>query len=549
MIPVIVIVCVLLFVFYSGYKREKNDQIKYIDKLLSKTGKDSDRKILAEELACAKAYCEYKGDSTIDDITWNDLDMNLIYRNINFCQTSAGDEYLYYILRKPNLDENKWEDFEKKIKEISSDKDLKRKLLYSLCQIGRSGKYCVYNYLDCLDKVEVWSDLWDVFSLVAFIPCIGLCFINGLVGAALVFILMIFNISTYFKKKRQIESYFVCFQYILRITKSVDSIKKIDCKILQEEMTDLVESKNRLAVFNNMLNLVTGDAGNSPVGIVLDYLRMLTHVDLIAFKKILRCVRDNKDAVINIIDTIGKIDCYMSIGEYRASLDGWCIPDFDNSKTNIVIKGGYHPLIKNAVKNDLTTDKPLLLTGSNASGKSTFLKMIAINCLLAQTIHTVLADEYVAPYFRIYTSLSLKDNIVAGDSYYMAEIKSIKRIFDSAKDECRVIGFVDEVLRGTNTVERIAASTAILKDMSESGVFAFAATHDIELTYLLEDYDNYHFEEKVTDGDVTFSYKLKDGRATTRNAIKLLELMGYNKDIIDESKKMVESFEKKGNWN
>ena len=109
--------------------------------------------------------------------------------------------------------------------------------------------------------------------------------------------------------------------------------------------------------------------------------------------------------------------------------------------------------------------------------------------------------------------------------------------------------FVDEVLRGTNTVERIAASTQILKSLSQTGILCFAATHDIELTELLqEDYDNYHFEEDVRDGDVFFNYKLKQGKASTRNAIKLLELMGYDRDIIEKASRQAERFVTEGTW-
>ena len=86
--------------------------------------------------------------------------------------------------------------------------------------------------------------------------------------------------------------------------------------------------------------------------------------------------------------------------------------------------------------------------------------------------------------------------------------------------EGKVLCFVDEVLRGTNTVERIAASTQILKSLCHPGVLCFAATHDIELTELLQkDFDNYHFEEDIRDGDIFFNYRIKEGRATTRNAI------------------------------
>lgn len=210
----------------------------------------------------------------------------------------------------------------------------------------------------------------------------------------------------------------------------------------------------------------------------------------------------------------------------------------------------YHPLLEKPVKNSILTEKGVLLTGSNASGKSTFLKTVAVNAILAQTVHTCMADSYSAGLYRIMSSMALRDNLSGGDSYYIVEIKSLKRILNQIEEKgTTVLCFVDEVLRGTNTVERIAASTQILKSLSRANVLCFAATHDIELTHLLEKYyNNYHFEEEIIDNDVVFHYQLLKGRATTRNAIKLLGVMGYEKEIIREAEKMAEDFLRSGNW-
>ena len=196
------------------------------------------------------------------------------------------------------------------------------------------------------------------------------------------------------------------------------------------------------------------------------------------------------------------------------------------------------------------TERGVLLTGSNASGKSTFLKTTAINAILAQTVHTCLADRYSGGLYRIMSSMALRDDLAGGDSYYIVEIKSLKRILNYSADSGRpVLCFVDEVLRGTNTVERIAASTQILKSLAGKNVLCFAATHDIELTHLLEAYyNNYHFEEEIKEEDVVFNYRLKKGRATTRNAIRLLGVMGYEESIIEEAEKQAERFLKTGSW-
>ena len=108
---------------------------------------------------------------------------------------------------------------------------------------------------------------------------------------------------------------------------------------------------------------------------------------------------------------------------------------------------------------------------------------------------------------------------------------------------------VDEVLRGTNTIERIAASSRILQSLRRENVFCFAATHDIELTYILENlYVNYHFGEEVRGKDVLFSYRLKKGRASSRNAIRLLEMTGYGEKIAEGARQAAREFEETGVW-
>ena len=130
------------------------------------------------------------------------------------------------------------------------------------------------------------------------------------------------------------------------------------------------------------------------------------------------------------------------------------------------------------------------------------------------------------------------------------EIKSIKRILDFAEvSKHKVLCFVDEVLRGTNTVERIAASSQILRKLTGENVLCFAATHDIELTSLLEnEYNNYHFEEDMEDGDIHFNYLLKPGKATSRNAIRLLQIIGYDQEIIEQANRQAVGFLETGLW-
>jgi len=145
--------------------------------------------------------------------------------------------------------------------------------------------------------------------------------------------------------------------------------------------------------------------------------------------------------------------------------------------------------------------------------------------------------------------MALKDNISSGESYYIAEIKSLKRIIDSLNPDIPCLCLIDEVLRGTNTVERIAASSELLFYLSRNNCLPLAATHDLELGRILAKYYmNYHFQEYVTDNDIVFDYKIYPDISSTRNAIKLLKLMGYGDIIVDSSEERAKVFLEYGKW-
>jgi DNA mismatch repair ATPase MutS len=185
----------------------------------------------------------------------------------------------------------------------------------------------------------------------------------------------------------------------------------------------------------------------------------------------------------------------------------------------------------------------------DAYGKSTLLKTVAVNAIFAQSICTCLAQKYSSCFYTVFTSMALRDNVRDGESYFVAEVRSIKRILDHLNDQVPCLCLIDEVLRGTNTVERIAASSQVLLYLAKSNCLCMAATHDIELTYILEDYyQNVHFQETIVDDRIVFDYMLYDGRAMSSNAIRLLRLMGYDEAIVREAENRAGLFMSQGNW-
>lgn len=554
LIFVLVMVGFILVIMIKGAVDYKNQEKKFVKNLYKSYGLLPEREYKPEQFANISHYFEkHKNGFFIDDITWNDLNMDEIFKSMNYTYSAAGEEYLYYTLRTPFLKEEELNRREEIIDFFRSNSDERVSCQYIMANLGRTGKYSIYDYLDYLDDLGKRSNLKHYISFLTAILSIGILFISLPIGMVALVCVFSANILSYFKVKNEIDPYLTSFSYIFKLLDSVGKIQKLKIPVLKEELTSLKQAAAELTKFKRGSFLLMSSSrmsgSSNPLEIIMDYFRMIWHLDLIQFNNMLGEVRKHISDIDEMLAIMGKIETLIAIGAFREGCRDYCIPEFSKE---MLIEGEniYHPLIKEPVKNSLSTKRGVLITGSNASGKSTFLKTIAVNHILAQTIHTCMADSYKTGIFRVCSSMSLRDDLQGGNSYYMMEIKALKRIMDElGKKDVPVLCFVDEVLRGTNTVERIAASAQILKSLSGEGCLCFAATHDIELTHLLEDeYNNCHFEEEIENNDIFFSYKIMSGRATTRNAIKLLSIMGYDEAITQKAERMAAEFIKTGRW-
>lgn len=552
---IVIAVVFVLFVFAQGILSQRNEQKYYRKKLREGVGAAPGKEYKIERFLRIPGYYEkHKEEFQIDDITWNDLGMDDIFRRMDYAISSTGEEYLYYMLRTPQFQEGKLKHFDEVAEFYSANEKERVEYQCLMRKLGNTGKFSLYDYLDYLEQFGNRSNAKDYTLLLIFAGLLVVLYFNLSLGIAGLIIWMLYQIFGYFGVKKDIEPYITSLAYITRLINISRSVEVVLPRVCKEEKKALEAAAKQLKKSQKGVFWVfspgSGKTGN-PFDVVLDYIRMIFHIDLIYFNKMVGEIMHHSREVDVLITNMGYLESAICVGLYRASLaEGWCKPELVPEST-LRVQEGYHPLIIKPVKNSLTAAGGVLLTGSNASGKSTFLKMMALSSLLAQTVYTVTADKYQAPFYYLYSSMSLRDDLDSGESYYIVEIKSIKRILDNrGVRKGKILCFVDEVLRGTNTVERIAASTQILLSMTGKDIQCFAATHDIELTQLLEDvYENYHFEEEIKDGDILFNYQLRPGKATTRNAIRLLEIMGYEPEIIQNAQKQAEKFLQQGVWN
>ena len=544
----------VILIFGVGVLQEKNELKRYIKYLAGKYGKkmEQDEYPSGRFEKIPMFYEHNKPQHFVDDITWNDLNMDEIFKSMNFTESSVGEEYLYYMLRNMDCDLQKTDKQEALITYFMENEDARLYLQMLYHTIGKTGKYSIFDYLDYIDQVKTGNNVRQILMICLIVASVVVCFFHSGIGIVCLVSLLIANILSYFKEKKEVEPYLYSLAYVQKLLDASKKFCGIKLDILKDSQEELKENLKKFRDFsaNSMwIHMGSGNMTGSPLDIILDYLRMVSHIDLIIFNHLFKKLQCRKEEVTVLAKVLGEIEACIAIGWYRNTLPYYVTPDF--SGKNLNIKDACHPLIEDAIPNSIKADGGVLITGSNASGKSTFLKTIAINAILAQGIHTVYAKEYKAEVLDVFSSMALRDSVVQGDSYFMVEIKSIKRILEQVKSSNRkIICFVDEVLRGTNTVERIAASTQILMCLERAKTICFAATHDIELARLLKDtFDNYHFEEVIERDDVKFSYLLCGGKATSRNAIKLLKVLGYEDSLVKAAENMAATFLETGEWN
>ena len=545
-------VCILAYLF--ELRDQRTAQRLLLAKLKKDYGQSPNRKYKEDDLDHIKGYyLKHQSDYQIDDITWNDLNMDGVFVRMNYCLSATGEEYLYHMLRTPHFEDD-FDDMEKKIELFRNNDELRQRFQIIFSRIGRRIRYSIYDYIEYLDNAEGFSNTKHFVMLGLMALTVAFCFVNFTGGFIALILLMLVNIVLYFKEKNDTEPYLATYSYILKVINATELFEKENIPELSDDLIKMKEASAKLKGFTRGSSILMSsqrmNSGGNPAELILDYIRMATHIDIIKFNQMYAQIMAHRDDLDTIITITGKLDALISVACFRQSfINDFSVPSFDENsgyKAEKVI----HPLIVGCVENDVDTTKGILITGSNASGKSTYLKACAINAILAQSVHTVLAKNYNSLFFRIFSSMALTDDIFEGDSYYIVEIKSIKRILDAAKEKgAKVLCFVDEVLRGTNTVERIAASTQILKTFSSSKVLCFAATHDIELTTLLKkEFDICHFEGYVNGNDVKFDYLIKEGPATNRNAIKLLGVLGYDENIVRDAQALADKFLTTGHW-
>ena len=237
------------------------------------------------------------------------------------------------------------------------------------------------------------------------------------------------------------------------------------------------------------------------------------------------------------LDKFYELEALNSLANFTLLNPEYTFPTFkEDSNTLFKAEKLGHPLIQEdqKVANDFEVNpgKDLfLITGSNMAGKSTFLRTVGINLVLAYSGAPVNAESLNTGLFRIFTSINVTDSLGDGLSHFYAEVKRLRYLLDelNKEDEIPLFFFVDEIYKGTNNRERFAGSAAFLKEVAGKNGIGMISTHDLELADLKSEIDqlsNWHFVESISNGKMSFEYKLKSGPCPSTNAITIMKMEG-----------------------
>lgn len=471
---------------------------------------------------------------TIDAETTADLDLNAVFERIDRTTSRVGQQYLYARLRTLR-DEEQTASFGRAADRFAADPELAGRCTAYLGRLADERAYDLQNL---------------IFDTPARVRGIGAAYLLAALAAASLVAALFHPLFLLLFAATFAANLYIHYNNKLNITRYASAVKQLSealrtaRQLAAEEVPGTEragESIRQAATVERRSRIVgtQGDGGNELLAVAwlaLELLKISFSIEVILFHRFTGSITAHREAIHGLFRFIGRTDAALSVMRLRGA-GGTCRPRFVEGKY-LAVTQAVHPLVDHCVANTLTLDGTgLLLTGSNMSGKTTFIRTLLLNALLAQTIDTCFAEAYAAPYMKLFSSIRIADDLTEGTSYYLQEVLTVKRFIDAAGEPAPCLFAMDELFKGTNTTERVAAGKAVLARLNRGPHIVLCSTHDVELAELLRDdrFELHHFREEVCAGRLVFDFRLHTGPLTTRNAIRILELYDFPPELIREA--------------
>jgi hypothetical protein len=520
-----------------------NSKRKLLEKFKASWGKP---KTDAFNFDAIELYFRKKDNSTALQVifhqTINDIDFYKLFAFTDRTHSRIGQQYLFNRL----LAIKKAPDFigqEKLIGHFAKNEQDRLNTQFVLHKLNDDRSFSICHlFLDDFIEPPGYLPLIKVLSILSF-----MVFMAMVVWPKLGFLLICLfaiNLFLHYPNKKHIEMYSGSIPKLSQLCRCIRELLKINLPVVTDKtvvssLESIEKLESRMSIFA-IESRQTADPVSGMVYMLVEYIKIQFLLEPIIVFSALERLKERRKSIKYLYEFFGKIDVAISIASLRCGLNHYCIPKITMEHKGIGFDDLYHPLVQDCITNSMDTkEKSILLTGSNMSGKSTFIRSLSISTLFAQTINTCFASDFQLSPMKIFSAIRISDDVLNGKSYYFEEVLAINEMIRESKLGSKTLFLLDEIFKGTNTIERIAAGKAVLSYICKNGNTVFVSTHDIELAGLLNDaFDLYHFTETVVDNKVHFDYKLKCGELKTRNAIRILEINGYPEEIIEEAKEI-----------
>ena len=475
--------------------------------------------------------------SLVDDRTWGDLEMDQVFSRLNRHSTPFGAQYLYAMLRqcRPEIPERN-----QKIRDLlSADPRLVRELQEALRPgVGKESAEVARLLLGPEPILPSQYRLFYLASALTLVCPLGLFLTPWFLPACLFLWVLCIVLHCVFRDRLLSHT-----PQLSGLASLLDCVPKLAKALDQTGLPEAGELVKVAPVCRNVKKhlartFLKQGAGNDLALMAVEYLNVLCLFELSSVCRALVAVNQARPELLQAFKLVGRLDAWQGLTRAISEFPVICTPEASADR-GFSLVDVYHPLLKAPITNSIATDgKSLLFTGTNMAGKTTFIKTLALNALLAQTLGFCLARKAVLPCVRLRTLLQREESVESGQSYFYFEATQLLRIADQTPG--KPVWFVlDELFRGTNALERVAASAAVLTHLARRGL-VMVTTHDHQLIRLLESQFNAYYFSEVVDADgARFDYRLKEGPCPTRNAIQLLELAGYPKEVVQLARKWV----------
>lgn len=489
--------------------------------------------------------------SYVNDQEWRDLGMDDFFAELDRTCGAPGQQMLYHRLRAPARTPDQFAalgEFESSAHRFSDDVSARERAQATLLSLSDSAAYTLPRmFLGSLPQKPRFA--W-LLPLLAIAPIIALA--AALAGAAHAWVIVLALLCLNYVVRSMIAADVAWISQPIRalhvLLTVADRLAEGDRDALRP--IDSARARlTRLRRLTSLTSLVEG-GGDDVIRAFIDYFNLLFLIDINVYLIALsECERRRHD-IRAVFEMVGDVDSALAVASFRAGRSEWCRPVILRAGSGIEARAMAHPMVPQARTNDvhIHPGHGIVITGSNMSGKTTLLRALGINTLLAQTINTCIATRFACPPLAIRSSIALADNLATGKSYYLVEATTALSMVH-ADDTVQHLFLLDELFRGTNTSERIAAGVAVMEALTGHANMAIVATHDMEVVRLVsERYEPLHFAESVTTAGFAFDFVLRPGPATQRNAISLLGVLGAPDSLLDRAAKLCVELEAGPTW-